>query len=156
MSGTFKICDLCILKMLGSSVDFRIAGPTFRAAHQQCWTGDALPKFLTLRLWKAEGCANARVVVVLPAIRAVFVLVDAVDCQMTSLTRCKVRVRLLHTLEGLFDRRVAPRHAAGYAARKIDPFGDPLFRLLVFAFFHLVRRPTEPFDGNEFAYGFWI
>ena len=34
VSGTFEICELCILKMLGSSVDFRIAGPTFRAAHQ--------------------------------------------------------------------------------------------------------------------------
>ena len=62
------------------------------------------------------GRPRAHVVVELPAVRAVLVLVDAVHGEVARLLGGEVRVLLLHAAEGVLDRGVAPRQAAGQAA----------------------------------------
>src|SRR5215469_14441077 len=61
-------------------------------------------------------------------------------------------VRLLHALEGILDRGIAPRHTASETALLLDPclhaLGD---RLLALLGEHL-RRPTQTLDGDEMAH----
>src|SRR5215470_7225953 len=65
-------------------------------------------------------------------------------------------VRLLHALEGILDRGIAPRHTARETALLLDPclhaLGD---RLLALLGEHL-GRPTETLDGDEVPHFLWI
>src|SRR5512134_579310 len=94
----------------------RVAGAALVAVEQEGGTADPRPQELDVAAAHVVGREDADVVVELPAIGAVLVLVRAVDGQVPRLFRREVGVLLLHAMEGVLDRRIAPRQPASKAA----------------------------------------
>ena len=120
-----------------------------RAVDEQRRAGDARPQRLDVGRGHVVGRPGAHVVVELPAVGAVLVLVDAVQGEVARLLGGEVLVLLLHALEGVLDRGVAARQAAGEAALLVDPGAHALGEGLGEALGQHLRRRAQPLDGDQ-------
>src|SRR5579862_7701922 len=76
VAGALERHHFRILEMADAAVLLGIGGPAFLAVDEQRRAGDARPQILGLGLGHAVGPVGADVIVELPAIGAIFVLVD--------------------------------------------------------------------------------
>src|SRR5713226_9321574 len=141
--------DLRVAEGLGAAVLGRVPRAALRAVEQERRTADARPQELDVPAAHVVRRPRAHVVVELPAVGPVLVLVDAVGGEVPRLLGGEVRVLLLHTAEGVLDRRVAPRQPAGERALLADPLVHALGDRLGGARGELARRRAEPLDGDQ-------
>src|SRR5215471_12628122 len=88
----------------------------------------------------------------LPAIGAVFVLVDTIAGEVACLFDGEMLVRFSHAHDCVFNRPVAPRQAAGETTLCLDPRAQALGHRLCEALGHRLGRWPEPFDRDEALY----
>src|SRR5690606_17750978 len=85
VSSALDVLDANVLEIAGATVGSRIAGPALGAAEEECRAGDRLPQLSNVFDVHPEGAVRADVVVELPAVGAVFVLIDAMHREMAGL-----------------------------------------------------------------------
>src|SRR5439155_2932066 len=141
--------DSRVAKGCGAAIVGRVAGFAFLAVQKKGRAVDPRPQLLDVPGAHVVRGPGTHVVVELPAIGAVLVLVDALGGEVPRLLGGEMGVLLLHAAEGVLDRRVAPRQAAGEAALLADPLVHALGDRLVAAVGQHARRRTEPLDGRE-------
>ena len=153
VAGILELDHLGGLEELQAAILLRVRSPAFLAVDQQGRTGDARPQRLDVGIGHVVGRVQPDIVVKLPAIGAVLVLVDALLGQMTGLLGGEVLVLLLHALERLLDRGIAPRQPPGELTLFLDPFLHALGQSALGRALgdHLRRRP-QPFDRDQFAH----
>src|SRR5207247_3007104 len=87
---------------------------------------------------------------------AVLVLVDALSGQVPRLLRGEMGILLLHAADGVFDRRVAARQAAGETALLADPLVHALGDGLAAEIGQHARRRADPLAGRAPGHRLWI
>ena len=149
VSGVVEGHHPCVAKVGDPAVVLRVRGPAFAAVEEQDRAGDAAPQFGDLGRRHLVGRLGAHVIAEFPAVAAILVLVDAVLGQVQRLLGRQVPIGFLHPREGVFERGIAARQAAGQGAFFVDPAPHALGDRALAPRPHAARQGAEALDGDE-------
>src|SRR5215470_10486358 len=156
VAGPVDADHLCLTEVADPPVLGGVTGAAFPAVEQEGRARDPRPEQLDVATLHVVGRPRAHVVVELPAVRPVLVLVRAVLGEVPRLLDGEARVLLLHPAEGVLDRAVAARQAAGEVTLLADPLVHALDDRPLLELVELSRRGAETFDGHEPGNGLGI
>src|SRR5262249_51046510 len=98
MTGVVKRYHTGMSEVAQATIGLRVRRPALLTVDEQGGTGDSRPELLDLGLRHAVGRICARVIVELPAVRAVFILIDAMLGQVARLLGREMPIGFLHAL----------------------------------------------------------
>src|ERR1700727_1423954 len=109
MPGTIDAENGGVKKIASAAIFRGVLRPTLAAVDQQRRAGDARPQRSDFPASHIVGRPDADIVVELPTVGTVLVLVHTVLREVARLFGGQVRVLLLHAVQRVLDRGVAPR-----------------------------------------------
>ena len=151
MPGVVVGADGGVAEVADAPVLLRVRSPAVVAVDQARRAFDTLPQRLDLRVRHVFGRPGVEVRIELPAEGPVLVAHHRVLRQVNGLLFRQVAVRLVHSRQGIVERRIAPRLARGGVAFLVEIFAPDRLRPQRVAFGLPFGRGAEPLDGDDLA-----